>query len=162
MTTLPKTQLMFNEKGRVKLGLLGYARQNLRNRAFNLLHKEIRAAELSQVEICRRTGKDKSQLSRILGAPNNITLDTLSDLFLAITGKQLDIRLFSEDEDQKANFDTQAWLHDDAETKFVSHMLVEGLPQPGHHEPPRHSPSTSSDPAPALHRQRVELVSEGT
>ncbi|MEH6725195.1 MAG: hypothetical protein V7703_03485 [Hyphomicrobiales bacterium] len=110
MTTSAKTQRTFNEKGRIKLGLLGYTRQALRSNAFNLLHREIEAAELPQAEIAKRIGKDKSWLSRTLGAPNNITLDTLSDLVLAITGKQVELTLHDPARAPRQNFDTYAWL----------------------------------------------------
>jgi len=125
VTTSPKTPLKLNDKGRIVLGQLGYARQKLRNRAHNLLHSEMNANDLTQSEISILAGKDKSSLSRLLGAPNNFTLDTLSDLILAITGKEVALSLSEPNDAPKANFDTMAWLEDQPETELVARVIVE-------------------------------------
>lgn len=63
-----------------------YLRARNRLRAFNLLQNEFRLSGISQATLSGRMKKDPGQLSRLLNAPGNITLDTLSDLLFAISG----------------------------------------------------------------------------
>jgi hypothetical protein len=65
-----------------------YHRQRLRNRVFDCvlvaLADRVRLHQLSRTAIAKRMGKDPGQVSRLLSYPSNLTIDTLSDLLLAI------------------------------------------------------------------------------
>lgn len=69
---------------------LSYFRERLRNRIHDLMlesfHKE--AADIA--ELSRKMNKRPEQIAQILGAPGNLTLETISDFFLAL-GLDVDV-----------------------------------------------------------------------
>lgn len=67
---------------------LAYFRQRQRNRLFDLVHAEFRKSGLTQAELARRMGRRPEVVSRMLGAPGNWRLDTVSDLLFAISGAE--------------------------------------------------------------------------
>ncbi|MEC9165915.1 MAG: hypothetical protein VX596_02360 [Pseudomonadota bacterium] len=65
-----------------------YFRQRQRDRLFDLVHAEFRKSGLTQAELARRMGRRPEVVSRMLGAPGNWRLDTVSDLLFAISGAE--------------------------------------------------------------------------
>lgn len=67
---------------------LGYFRGRFSNRLHELLldlFVELeRAGKITRASLARRIGKAPEQITRWLGAPGNLTLDTVSDLFLGM------------------------------------------------------------------------------
>lgn len=65
-----------------------YFRQRFKNRTFNRLvaffAKEAEERGITKKVIADRLGKDPAQITRWLSAPNNLTLDTISDLLFAM------------------------------------------------------------------------------
>jgi hypothetical protein len=57
---------------------------------FNLVRSELKSSGLSQSELAERLGKGTDRISKILSAPGNWTLDTVSELLFAISGGMLD------------------------------------------------------------------------
>ena len=55
---------------------------------FDLVHAEFRKSGLTQAELARRMGRRPEVVSRMLGAPGNWRLDTVSDLLFAISGAE--------------------------------------------------------------------------
>jgi hypothetical protein len=72
--------------GRIPLGTLGYFRARNKWRVYDLVLREFKKSELSQADLARRLGKRPEVISRLLGAPGNWGLDTVSDLLFAIAG----------------------------------------------------------------------------
>jgi hypothetical protein len=69
-----------------------YFQARLRNRLFNfILGKFVneQANGLTKAILARRIGKSPEVINRWLGAPSNLTLDTLSDLLLGICAEEL-------------------------------------------------------------------------
>lgn len=71
------------------VGQRAYFQERLKGRVYSFVVDELlrrRAADpsLTQAEIARRLGKRPEQITRLLSGPGNWTLETLSDLFLAI------------------------------------------------------------------------------
>jgi hypothetical protein len=69
--------------------ILAYFRAALRDRFHDLVLEEFtrqksKHSDLTQAEIARRLGKRPEQINRWLGSSGNWTIDTLSDLLLAI------------------------------------------------------------------------------
>lgn len=75
-------------------GTLAYYRARFRNRLYDLVLSKFREAEadegLNRAELARRIGKRPEVLTRLLGAPGNWRLDTVSDLLMGIAGEELD------------------------------------------------------------------------
>jgi hypothetical protein len=82
-----ESQLPISEKTKA------YFRERIRNQIYNLVAREyIRERDtnsLTQAQVARRLGRSPVQINRWLGAPGNWTLDTISDLLLAISGCEL-------------------------------------------------------------------------
>ena len=68
---------------------LAYFRQRQHDRLFDLEHAEFRKSGLTQAELARRMGRRPKVVSRMLGAPGNWRLDTVSDLLFAISGAEV-------------------------------------------------------------------------
>ncbi|HLQ24780.1 MAG TPA: hypothetical protein VK138_02755 [Acidiferrobacterales bacterium] len=89
MTTYPTTSLWSEVRGANELSqkALGYFQARLKNRLHQLVIGEFIKQEKSgttKADIARRIGKRPEQITRLLGAPGNWTLDTVSDLLLAM------------------------------------------------------------------------------
>ena len=67
---------------------LAYFRQRQRDRLFDLVHAEFRKSGLTQAELALRMGRRPELISRMLGAPGNWRLDTVSDLLFAISSDE--------------------------------------------------------------------------
>lgn len=67
---------------------LAYFRARLKSRLYNFLVsrflKEEANKRLTKAELARRIHKDPAQITRLLSNPNNLRLDTVSDLMLGI------------------------------------------------------------------------------
>ena len=70
----------------IPLGTLGYFRGRNRWRIYEFVLAEFRKSGLSQADLARRLRKRPEVISRLLGAPGNWGLDTMSDLLFAISG----------------------------------------------------------------------------
>lgn len=97
MTTL-MTNSILSEIQRLEIlspGTRGYFQARLRNRIYDLVLTKFREQEqkpdgLTRAELARRIGRKPEIITRLLGAPGNWTLETVSDLLLGITGEELD------------------------------------------------------------------------
>jgi hypothetical protein len=67
-------------------GTLGYFRGRNRWRVYEIVLREFQKSGLTQADLARRMGKRPEVISRLLGAPGNWGLDTVSDLLFAISG----------------------------------------------------------------------------
>lgn len=77
----------------IPLDRLSFFRARLQSRLYDLVITKFlkleHGGEISRAELGRRIGKDPAQISRLLGAPGNWTLDTTSDLLLGM-GEELE------------------------------------------------------------------------
>lgn len=74
----------------VSLKTLGYLRAQFKNRLHQLVIAEFEKKEeggFTKAELARRIHKKPEQITRLLGAPGNWTLDTVSDLLLGMGGR---------------------------------------------------------------------------
>ena len=76
------------EGEKIPLGKLAYFRERLRNRLYDLVITEFlkqeEAKKLTRTDVARRIGRRREQVTRWFGAPGNWTIDTVSDLMLAM------------------------------------------------------------------------------
>src|SRR5262245_32698491 len=73
---------------KISVGTLGYVRARNRQRAYDLVVRELKKSGITQAELARRLGKGQDAVSRLLSRPGNWELDTLSDLLSAISGSR--------------------------------------------------------------------------
>ena len=82
---------------RIPLGKLSYFRERFRDRLYDLVLDEFFKQEsetgLTRAEVARRIGRRPEQITRWFGAPGNWTLETVSDLLLAISKSEPDVSL---------------------------------------------------------------------
>lgn len=79
-----------------------YFRQRFRNRIFgkiaSFFAEEAKRTGITKREIATKLGRDPAQITRWLSQPSNLTIETISDLLLALDAepKPLEISRFSE------------------------------------------------------------------
>lgn len=95
---------------RIPVATLSYFRARLRNKLHSLLLRAVKDSGIAPSEIAIRTGKDRAQISRLLGAPGNMTLDTLSDLLFAVDGLELEAVTRRPLQEAARNFSGPEWL----------------------------------------------------
>ena len=79
------------EGKKIPFGKLAYFRERFRNRLYDLvisvfLNQE-KTKKLTRADVARRIQRRPEQVTRWLGAPGNWTIDTVSDLILAMGGE---------------------------------------------------------------------------
>lgn len=70
-------------------GMLSYMRARHRANVHELVLGEFEKEGMSRAELARRLDKAPEQVTRLLAAPGNWTLDTVSDLLFAISGGEV-------------------------------------------------------------------------
>lgn len=116
MSTSPRTPFLSEiESGQpVPISKLAYFRERFRDRLYELVVSEFlkqeRAGTLTKAEVARRTGRKPEQITRWLGAPGNWTLETVSDLMLAISKAELNFSLAPLRNRPQANFPGAEWI----------------------------------------------------
>jgi hypothetical protein len=104
-----------------------YHRQRQKNRIFSELtsfYAEEAEGGASKRKIAQRLKKDPAQLTRWLAAPSNLTLDTISDLLLALD----------------AEMDYRIVRFRDRETANEMHPLIEQIIRKDNNKPPLRKP----------------------
>ena len=90
-----------------------YFRERLRNRLYDLIIGEVaafKAKGMTQAQLARRIDKRQDQLCRLLSGPGNMTLDTVSDLLLGLSGAELAMTLDVVDKQPARSVSAPHWL----------------------------------------------------
>lgn len=97
MITSPKTDFwseIEDPGARIPAGKLEYLRERFRNDMYDFILKKFLDQQdrcgLTKASLARRLSCDAARLNRLLGAPGNWTLATVSDLLAGISGEALD------------------------------------------------------------------------
>src|SRR5579862_2212032 len=89
---------MFSSSTPINSDDIFYYRQRQKNRVFSavvsLFSKLVEKEGLTKRELAFRLGKEPAQITRWFSGPSNLTLDTVSDLLLAM-GSELDHNVVS-------------------------------------------------------------------
>jgi hypothetical protein len=88
MNTFPTTSALSKPSGRDRIpdGVFEYLQTRNRMRAFTVVQREFERCGITQTDLAERMGKGTDRICRLLGAPGNWTLDTVSDLLFAMSG----------------------------------------------------------------------------
>lgn len=99
MTSSPKMQFWSEVEdldAEIPEGKLEYFRERFRNDLYDFILRKFleqkQMRNLNQAELARRLSYDPARLSRLLGAPGNWTLATVSDLLVGISGEALAVQ----------------------------------------------------------------------
>ncbi len=134
---------------RIPAGKLAYFQERLRNRIYNFVLGRFFEAErngLTKALLARRLGSDPAVVSRLLGAPGNWTLDTVSNLLLGIAAEELEPASSSVLNRLPRNFVAPEWLQTPA-----FEWIAQSQAQPPSQVPP---PASLSNPRPTSERPR--------
>ncbi|MFK0384959.1 helix-turn-helix domain-containing protein [Agrobacterium sp. NPDC090273] len=82
---------------------LGYVTENARAEVFDLVVRNCIESGISNALLAKRMGKDPAQISRLLGAPGNWTIDTIAKLLFAIDGRFLNVDSYWPEDEARAN-----------------------------------------------------------
>lgn len=112
-----------------------YFQTRLRNRMFNFILKKFLNESkngLTQAILARRIGKTPDVINRLLGAPSNMTLDTMSDLILGIVSEELEPTSISPLGQPKLNYrHSDEWLKQGDPTYSVQPPSSKSIPLRG-------------------------------
>lgn len=99
--------------GKVSEATLTYFRERLRNRIHQFILRQFQAHQrrgLTQADVARLLGRRPEQINRWLGTPGNWTLDTISDLVLAISKAELEFTEYPLENRGVRNYDGPDWI----------------------------------------------------
>ncbi len=99
-----------------------YFQTRLRNRVFNfILNKFLDESKngLTKAVLARRIGKTPDVINRMLGAPSNLTLDSVSDLLLGISAEELKLTSDSPIDRSPINYLHSEWIIQDNQSSPV-------------------------------------------
>ena len=89
------TEVLNGDK--IPLGTLSYFRERFRDRLYDLVMEEFLKHDaesgLTRADVARRIGRRPEQITRWFGAPGNWTLETVSDLLLAVAKSEPNVTL---------------------------------------------------------------------
>lgn len=97
-------------------GTRAYFRERLRNRLYDLIIRELevyKAKGFTQASLATRVGKGPDQISRFLSGPGNVTIDTVSDMLLGMSGAELGVTISHLHSNSSRNLRTPDWLTPD-------------------------------------------------
>jgi hypothetical protein len=95
---------------RVPVGTLAYFQARNRARIYDTVINEFERSGITQATLAKRMGKGADWVCRLLGAPGNWTLDTVSDLLFAIPGGEAAYDVSYPLDQPKRNLTKPIWL----------------------------------------------------
>ena len=111
---------------KIPLGTLSYFRERFRDRLYDLVIEEFlkqRAEnDLTRADVARRIGRRPEQITRWFGAPGNWTLETVSDLLLAIAKAEPDVTLLPLEGRANRNYRGQGLSTQNSRKPDISQM----------------------------------------
>ncbi len=105
MTTYPQTWSTLDQSDEepISAGQIAYFRQRFRNRIHEVILRRFLTERekfgLTRIKLAKRLARRPEQITRWLSAPGNITLDTVSDLLLAMNA-EVDPKVVNWSDDQ--------------------------------------------------------------
>lgn len=97
---------------RIPIASLGYMRARNKHRLYTLVIREFKKSRISQTTLARRLGKGTDVVCRLLAAPGNWQLDTISDLLFAISGTEVAYDVSYPLDKPSRNYVGEPWIID--------------------------------------------------
>jgi hypothetical protein len=122
VTTYPATSSLSKPRGdeRIPVGTLGYFQARNRNRIYELVLQEFLRSGITKAALARRLGKRPEIVSRLLGAPGNWTLDTVSDLLFAIAGGEPEYSVAHPLDGPPRNYGAPEWVTEATPSRIIT------------------------------------------
>ncbi len=134
---------------RIPVGTLSYFRERFRDRLYDLVIEEFlkqsEKNDLTRADVARRIGRRPEQITRWFGAPGNWTLETVSDLLLAIARAEPDVTLLPLEGRAGRNYRGQ-----DLSAQHLSEAGGRMLPESAHRAYGRHEELSAQDRSPGF------------
>jgi transcriptional regulator with XRE-family HTH domain len=89
-------------------------------KAFSLLQREFKKSGITQADLALRMGKGADRISRILGSPGNLTLDTMSEVLFALSGGEPEYGVYYPLDAPPRNQIKPEWLESTAAQRPLS------------------------------------------
>lgn len=135
MTTSHQTHFLSEiaSGDRIPPGKLAYFQERTRNNLYDYVLTKFLQQErergLTRAQLARRIGKSPEIITRLLGAPGNWTIDTISDLLLGICAEEWIPASSSVLHRTQRNFSSDDWM-DDSSSKLASGQQPHGTAAP--------------------------------
>ena len=117
-------------------GKLEYLRERLRNELYDFVLTKFLEQQgaygLNKAQLARRIGYDPGRLNRLLGAPGNWTLGTVSDLLVGISGEVLVLNSSIVPTGPPRNMSAHDWLQSGSHLNL---QTSEARPESAHSRP---------------------------
>lgn len=94
----------------IDLNALRYVEARNKNRINSDLLDLFDESGISKADLARMLHRKPEQVTRWLGSPGNLTVDTISDLTFALTGNFIKIDMLDELSKSRSNHQNPAWL----------------------------------------------------
>lgn len=127
-------EILGDEK--IPLGKLAFFRERFRDKLYDIVISEFLKEEkrgLTKAAVSRRIGRKPEQITRWLGAPGNWTLETVSDLLLAISGSEPDVSLSKLGKLGHRNYQYGDWMITES-SRTNSEQVVKSVTPLGTHK----------------------------
>ncbi|SRR6266446_4012060 len=99
-----------SDRDRIPAGVLEYLQTRNRMRLFTAVQQEFERSGITQSDLAARMGKGSDRVCRLLSAPGNWTLDTVSDLLFAMSGAVLSYGIDHPLDKPPRNLHQPEWL----------------------------------------------------
>ena len=104
-------RLFENRDGaQIPAGVLGYFNARVRNKLHELVVNEFIRSGLSMAQLSSRLNKSPAQITRWLGTSGNWTIDTASNLLLAISGATIKFEIERPHKEPMRNLRGADWV----------------------------------------------------
>lgn len=123
-----------SEDVRISTGTLAYLGQRLRNNLYDFVLTKFLEREsegFTRADLARRIDYDPGRISRILGAPGNWTIDTVSDLLVGIAAEELVLSSQSLLDQEPRNYRRPEWMGTNEPIEMKINTSTELTDSPG-------------------------------
>jgi hypothetical protein len=144
MSTPAKTQFLseiLSNDDPIPPGKIAFFRERFRDHLYDLVLSEFLKREgdgLTKATIAKRIGRKPEQITRWLGAPGNWTVETVSDLLLAISKAEPTVSLRPLDNRPRANKAEPEWIEPSPNPKI---RKFDAVPTGGEIKAPKPEPA---------------------
>jgi hypothetical protein len=99
-----------SDSDKISASVLAYFQERNRNRIHEIVLTEFIKSGITQTSLASRLGQKPARVSKLLGAPGNWTLDTVSDLLFSISGAEASYSISYPIQNPVRNYSSPDWV----------------------------------------------------